>query len=71
MDGKVTLSPNHNKSKLISHGKHHKATVKMTITRVRPIHSGRYCCVIFTLWSMVKSDDVKVTVRSKGNTYHI
>ena len=69
VDGKVTLSPNHNKSKLISHSKHHKATVKMTITRVHPIHSGRYRCVIFTPWSVVKSDDVQVTVRSKGKPY--
>ena len=64
VDGKVTLSPNHNKSKLVSHNGH-KATVKMTITRARPIHSGRYRCVIFNQWSVVTSKDVQVTIRSK------
>ena len=61
-----TLSANHNKSKLISHDNHHKATVKMTITKVKPVHSGRYRCVIFTPWSVVKSDGIQVIVRSKG-----
>ena len=63
VDGKVSL--NHNKSKLILHN-HKKATVNMTITRVHPIHSGKYRCVIFNQWGVVKSKDVQVTVKSKG-----
>ena len=37
----------------------------LTITRARPMHSGRYHCIAYSEWGAAQSDDVTVTIKSK------
>ena len=40
----------------------------LTITRARPMHSGRYRCIAYSEWGVAQSSDVTVTIKSKKNT---
>ena len=42
-----------------------KTTLTITISRARPIHRGKYHCVVYSQWGMDKSRDVQVTITSK------
>ena len=44
-----------------------KTTLTMTISRPRPVHTGKYHCVVYSQWGMDKSRDVQVTITSKRN----
>ena len=37
----------------------------LTITRARPMHSGRYRCIAYSEWGIDQSDDITVTITSK------
>ena len=39
--------------------------VQLLITRARPMHSGKYRCVVYSQWGMAHSDNVTVTITSK------
>ena len=42
-----------------------KTTLTITIRRVRPTHSGRYRCVVYSQWGVAQSRNVTVTIISK------
>ena len=44
-----------------------KRTLTITISRVRPTHSGRYHCVVYSQWGVAQSRNVQVTITSKSN----
>ena len=44
-----------------------KRTLTITISRARPIHSGRYRCVVYSQWGVAQSRNVQVTITSKSN----
>ena len=44
-----------------------KRTLKITIRSVRPTHSGRYRCVVYSQWGVAQSRNVQVTITSKSN----
>ena len=37
----------------------------LTITRARPMHSGRYRCIAYSEWGIAQSNDVTMTITSK------
>ena len=37
----------------------------LTITRARPMHSGRYHCIAYSEWGVAQSSYVTVTIKSK------
>ena len=39
--------------------------VQLLITRARPMHSGKYRCVVYSQWGMAHSNNVTVTIKSK------
>ena len=39
--------------------------VHLQITRARPIHSGKYRCVVYSQWGMAHSNNVTINVKSK------
>ena len=39
------------------------------ITRARPEHSGRYCCVAYSQWGVDRSRNVQVTIASEVIVY--
>ena len=39
--------------------------VQLLITRARPMHSGKYRCVVYSQWGMAHSNNVTVNVTSK------
>ena len=39
--------------------------VQLTITRARPMHSGKFRCVVYSQWGMAHSDNVTVNITSK------
>ena len=39
--------------------------VQLTINRARPMHSGKYRCVVYSQWGMAHSNNVTVNVMSK------
>ena len=39
--------------------------LQLLITRARPIHSGKYRCVVYSQWGMAHSNNVTVTIKSK------
>ena len=43
----------------------YKATLQLNITRVRPIHSGQYHCVVYSQWGMAQSRNAQVTITSE------
>ena len=43
-------------------------SLHLTITRARPMHSGRYRCIAYSQWGMAQSNDVTVTIKSKRRT---
>ena len=44
-------------------------TVQLNITKVRPEHSGRYRCVVYSQWGVAQSRIVQVTITSESNMY--
>ena len=44
------------------------SAIQLLITRVRPMHSGEYRCVVYSQWGMVHSDNVTVTIKSKWDS---
>ena len=44
-----------------------KTAVAMTITEVRPEHSGMYYCVAYSQWGVNQSRNVQVTITSESN----
>ena len=39
--------------------------VQLVITRARPMHSGKYQCVVYSQWGMAHSSNITVNVTSK------
>ena len=39
--------------------------VQLLITRARPMHSGKYRCVVYSQWGMAHSNNVTVNITSK------
>ena len=44
-----------------------KKTLKTTISKARPEHSGTYRCVAYSQWGLAQSNNVTVTITSKSN----
>ena len=44
-----------------------KRTIIMTITEVRPEHSGMYRCVAYSQWGVAQSRNIQVTITSESN----
>ena len=44
-----------------------KRALTITISRVRPTHSGMYRCVVYSQWGVAQSRNVQVTITSKSN----
>ena len=40
-------------------------SLHLIITRARPIHSGKYRCIVYSEWGIDQSNDVTVTIKSK------
>ena len=49
-----------NMSSFLSNG-----AVQLHITRARPMHSGKYQCVVYSQWGMAHSDNFTVNIKSK------
>ena len=41
------------------------SAIRLLITRARPMHSGKYRCVVYSQWGMAHSDTATMTVKSK------
>ena len=54
----------HNESKLHYHN-NGKTTLRLSIIRAHPAHSGRYRCVVHNQWGVIVSKNVQVTIGSK------
>ena len=47
--------------------RNNKRTIRITIRRARPEHSGKYRCVAYSQWGVAQSNNVTVTITSKSN----
>ena len=56
------LNPVQNLSSMSSFS---NGAVQLHITRARPIHSGKYRCVVYSQWGMAYSNNVTLTIKSK------
>ena len=45
--------------------------IQLNVTRVRPKHSGMYCCVAYSQWGVAQSGNVQVTITSESNNVRI
>ena len=41
------------------------SAIQLLITRVRPMHSGEYRCVVYSQWGVAHSSNVTMTIISK------
>ena len=57
--------PTQNNMSSLSTDQTRTTTLKLNITRARPIHSGRYRCIAYSEVGTVQSRDVTVTIKSK------
>ena len=57
------LPDNNNMSSLSNN----KRTLRITIRRAHPTHSGMYRCVVYSQWGVAQSRNVQVTITSKSN----
>ena len=57
------LNPLHNLSNMSIFNSN--VAVQLLITRARPMHSGKYQCVVYSQWGMAHSNNVTVNVTSK------
>ena len=55
--------PNRNNKSSLSND---KRMLTLTITKVRPAHSGSYHCVVYSQWGVAQSDNVQVHITSKS-----
>ena len=62
------LSPNYNKSKMAYYDNGKTIRLILTIVAAHPIHSGRYCCIVYGQWGMIKSKKVKVAIKCEDNS---
>ena len=44
-----------------------KKMLKVTISKARPNHSGKYRCVAYSQWGVAHSNNITVTITSKSN----
>ena len=58
------LLPNQNNMSSLSND---NRTLKTTISKVRPDHSGKYRCVAYSQWGVAQSNNIQVTITSKSN----
>ena len=56
--------PNQNNMSSLSND---KRTLRTTINRARPDHSGKYHCVAYSQWGVAQSNNIQVTITSKSN----
>ena len=59
--------PTQNNMSSLSRDDTRTITLKLNITRARPIHSGRYHCIAYSEIGTVQSKRVTVTIKSKKN----
>ena len=62
------LSPNHNKSKMSYYDNGKAIKLTLTIVAAHPSHSGRYRCIVYGQWGMVRSKKVKVAIKCEDNS---
>ena len=56
--------PNQNNMSSLSNN---NRTLRTTISKAHPDHSGKYRCVAYSQWGVAQSNNVTVTITSKSN----
>ena len=59
------LNPPQDLSNMNNMTKLYPNAVQLVITGARPMHSGKYRCVVYSQWGMAHSNNVTVNVTSK------